>query len=456
MSDAAALDPPPRSNDWLAEWDPEDEVFWETTGRRIATRTLAITTANLVMAFVVWFVVSALITRMKLVPAFGLTPTKAYWLVAMPGLAGGTLRLVHMFLTPIIGTRKVVSISTAMLLIPLVGWYFAIQNGDTPYWMFLLLAFLAGLGGGNFSSFMPSTSLFYPKKKIGTALATQAGIGNFGVSLVQFLTPWLIGFGLIGSTQMAKKVSTDATPTVEWHLQNALLIWIPIVAILAIVAWFGLRSVPVRANMRDQMDIFGERHTYSMTSLYMMTFGLFSGFATAFPLLIADNFGKAATFGGLPNPSPHDALKYAFIGPLVGSIMRIVAGPITDRLGGAKVTQVAGVGLVASIITATFFVQPSSPDEFWPFVLSMVAVFFFTGIGNASTFKQIPGLFDTIKSAGVIGWTAAIAAYGPFLFGVLIPLMGAVPFYIAVAVFCAFNVGLNWWFFARRNAPNPC
>lgn len=212
MSDAAALDPPPRSKDWLAEWDPEDEVFWETTGRRIARRTLAITTANLVMAFVVWFVVSALITRMKLVPAFGLTPTKAYWLVAMPGLAGGTLRLVHMFLTPIIGTRKVVSISTAMLLIPLVGWYFAIQNGDTPYWMFLLLAFLAGLGGGNFSSFMPSTSLFFPKKQIGTALATQAGIGNFGVSLVQFLTPWLIGFGLIGSTQMAKKVSTDATP----------------------------------------------------------------------------------------------------------------------------------------------------------------------------------------------------------------------------------------------------
>ena len=193
-----------------------------------------------------------------------------------------------------------------------------------------------------------------------------------------------------------------------------------------------------------------------MTSLYMMYFGLCSGFATAFPLLIADNFGKAATFGGLPNPNPHDALKYAFIGPLVGSIMRIVAGPITDRIGGAKVTQVAGVGLVASIITATFFVQPSSPDEFWPFVLSMVAVFFFTGIGNASTFKQIPGLFDTIKSAGVIGWTAAIAAYGPFLFGVLIPLMGAVPFYIAVAVFCAFNVGLNWWFFARPNAPNPC
>lgn len=445
------------SSSWLKEWDPENEQFWETTGRRIANRTLAITTANLVMAFVVWFVVSAIIVRMKLTPAFGLSSTEAYWLVAMPGLAGGTLRIVHMFLTPIVGTRKVVAVSTALLLVPLVGWFFAIQNPDTPYWLFLLLAFLAGLGGGNFSSFMPSTSLFFPKKKIGTALAIQAGVGNFGVSLVQFVTPWVIGFGLLGSAQMAKKAKSDPAPTVELWMQNALLIWIPIVAVLAIVAWVGLRSVPVRANMREQMDIFRERHTYTMTSLYVMTFGLFSGFATAFPLLITDQFGKSATFAaGVANPNPPDALKYAFIGPLVGSVMRIVAGPISDRLGGAKVTAFAGVGLVASVIAASLFVEPTSPDEFMPFVLCMVGVFAFAGIGNASTFKQIPMLFNTIKSAGVIGWTAAIAAYGPFLFGVLIPALGPEPFYYAVAVFCALNVGLNWWFFARRNAPNPC
>ncbi len=285
---------------WLKEWEPENEEFWTTRGKAIATRTLIITTANLMVAFAVWFVVSAIISRLGKA-GFDLSKSELYWLVAMPGLAGGTFRLIHMFLTPIYGTRHVVAISTALLMIPLTGWYFAVQNPDTPYWVLLGLAFLAGLGGGNFSSFMPSTSLFFPKRDQGTALGVQAGIGNFGVSLVQFLTPWVIGFSMIGSAVNAKG---------DLYLQNALLIWMPPVILLSILAWARLRSVPVRANMREQMDIFSEKHTYTMTSLYMMTFGTFAGFAAAFPVLIKNEFGQ---FG-------HDPLTYAFIGPLVGSI----------------------------------------------------------------------------------------------------------------------------------------
>ena len=261
--------PTRRGATWLSEWDPEDEGFWESRGRSIAWRTLSITTANLTMAFVVWFVVSALVVRLESI-GFDLSSSQLFWLAAMPGLAGGTLRILHLFLVPLYGTRHVVSISTALLLLPLVGWFFAIQDTGTPYWVLMLLAFLAGLGGGNFSSFMPSTSLFFPKRKLGTALAIQAGVGNFGVSLVQFVTPWVIGFALVGSTQI-----TDKGESV-W-LQNAVLVWIPIVAVLAIIAWIGLRSVPVRANIREQMDIFGDRHTWTMTSLYIMTFGSFAG-----------------------------------------------------------------------------------------------------------------------------------------------------------------------------------
>ena len=99
-----------------------------------------------------------------------------------------------------------------------------------------------------------------------------AGIGNFGVSLVQFLTPWVIGFAMVGSAVNAKG---------DLYLQNALVIWMPPVILLSIIAWFGLRSIPVRANMREQMDIFSEKHTYTMTSLYIMTFGSFSGFCTS-------------------------------------------------------------------------------------------------------------------------------------------------------------------------------
>ena len=451
MSTHSPSDTPPsgpggrRGSTWLDEWDPEDEGFWDSRGKRIAHRTLTITTANLTMAFAVWFVVSALVVRLEGI-GFDLSGTQLFWLAAMPGLAAGTLRIVHMFLVPLYGTRHVVSVSTALLLLPLLGWFFAIQDTGTPYWVLLLLAFLAGLGGGNFSSFMPSTSLFFPKRKLGTAIAVQTGIGNFGVSLVQFLTPWVIGFALIGSSQI-----TDEGDEV-W-LQNAALVWVPIVAVLAIIAWIGLRSVPVRANFREQLDIFGERDTWRMTSLYIMTFGSFAGFAAIFPLLIKDLYGD---FDNAPTP-----LTYAFLGPLIGSAARVGAGPLADRWGGARLTALSGAGLLVCTIGAAFFLSPSSVDEFPWFLGFMLGIFLFSGIGNASTFKQMPMLFPQRQAAGVIGWTAAVAAYGPFVFAVLVAAatsLGGSPlyFFVGAAAFYALNIWINWRHYARKGAPRPC
>jgi NNP family nitrate/nitrite transporter-like MFS transporter len=435
----------PPSGDWLERWEPEDESFWESQGKAIAWRTLVITTANLTMAFAVWFLVSALVVRLGKI-GFDLSTTQKFWLTAMPGLAGGTFRIVHTFLIPIYGTRKVVSLSTASLLLPLIGWFFAVQHTGTPYWVLLALAFLAGLGGGNFSSFMPSTSLFFPKRLQGTALGIQAGIGNFGVSLVQFVTPWVIGFAMLGSVQINDKGK-------EVWLQNAAFVWIPLVAFLALVAWLRLKSVPVRANVREQFDIFRDKHTWLMTSLYIMTFGSFSGFSATFPLLIDKVYGD---FDNAPDP-----LTYAFIGPLVGSASRVIAGPLSDRFTGSRLTQISGIGLAASAICVTFFLTPSSTDSFKWFVLSMIGLFFFAGIGNASTFKQMPMIFPPRQAGGVIGWTAAIAAYGPFIFSVLIAAVisatgDPIPFFIGAAVFYAINIGINWWYYRRPGAEKPC
>jgi NNP family nitrate/nitrite transporter-like MFS transporter len=437
---------------WLRTWTPEDPQFWETTGKRIAWRTLWITTANLMMAFVTWFVVSALVVRLPNV-GFDLSTSQLFWLAAMPGLAGGTLRIVHTFLTPLFGTRRVVSISSAMLLVPLVGLFVAVKDPTTPFWVLMLLAFLAGLGGGNFSSFMPSTSLFFPKRLQGTALGLQAGIGNFGVSLVQFVTPWIIGFAAFGALAGDPQTFTKDGASRDIWLQNATAVWIPIVAVLSLVAWFMLRSVPVRANVREQMDIFRDQHTWWMTSLYMMTFGSFSGLAASFPLLIREIYGG---FEGAPDP-----LRYAFLGPLVGSASRILAGPVSDRVGGGKVTNVAGLGMLASTIGVVFFVRPDSLDQFPLFVTMMLALFLFAGVGNASTFKQMPMIFPPRQAGGVIGWTAAIAAYGPFLFssiiGAVIAATGSpVGFFAGLAVFFALNVVINWWFYAREGAARPC
>jgi NNP family nitrate/nitrite transporter-like MFS transporter len=442
------------SHTWLQRWDPEDAIAWDQGGSGLAWRTLSITTLNLMMAFAAWFMVSALVVRLPQA-GFQFTPSQLFWLAAMPGLAGGTLRLVHMFLTPMFGTRHVVSLSTLSLLLPLLGWFFAVQDLSTPYWVLLVLAFLAGLGGGNFSSFMPSTSLFFPKRLQGTALAIQAGIGNLGVSVVQFVTPWIIGFALAGSAAFMGEPQTLTRAGVEsqvW-MQNAPAVMMPFVAVFGITAWLMLKSVPVKANFAQQFDIFRSRHTWSMTSLYIMTFGVFSGLAATFPLLIREVYGG---FEGAPDP-----LAWAFWGPLVGSIARVGAGPLSDRLGGARVTQWSGVGMVICAILVATTTQPTSLDGFGGFVAAMLALFFFAGVGNASTFKQMPMLFEPRQAGGVIGFTAAIAAYGPFMLGMLFAwafssMESATPIFHGLAVFFAFNVALNWWMYARKGAASPC
>jgi NNP family nitrate/nitrite transporter-like MFS transporter len=453
---AATIDTPapaaPRKGPWLSRWEPENEAFWRGEGRPLAWRTLGITTAGLTMAFAVWFLVSALVVRLPAI-GFKFTTAQLFWLAAMPGLAGGTLRIVHTFLVPLYGTRNVVAFSTLSLLIPAVGLFFAVQDPATPYWVLMALAFAAGLGGGNFSSFMPSTSLFFPKRLQGTALAIQAGIGNFGVSIVQFVTPWIIGFALFGAFAGDSQIlATPAGQKPVW-IQNAALIYVPFIAVFGVVAWVMLKSIPVRANFREQLDIFKLKHGFFMTTLYIMTFGSFAGFAATFPLLIKTLYGHF--------PNAPDPLAYAFLGPLVGSVARVIAGPVSDRFGGAKVTHWAGIGMLACVIGATFFMSPKSVSEFWFFLAFMLGLFTFAGIGNASTFKQMPMLFQPRQASSIIGWTSAMAAYGPFaaglMMGLSLQLFGTpAAFFYWAAIFYAGNIAINWALYARKGAEAPC
>ncbi len=431
--------------DWLTSWNPEDPATWDS-GR--AWKTLWITTFNLTLAFVAWFLVSALASKLNNI-GFHLSKSQLYWLVAIPGLAGGLLRLVWTFLPPVMGTRKLVTVTSGLLLLPLVGWGLAVQNPNTPFAMLIFLAALAGLGGGAFSGFMPSTSYFFPKAKQGTALGLQAGIGNFGVSLVQFVTPWIVGVALIGSSQMFVDKTKNVSKEV-WY-QNAGYIWIPFVIIGVILAWTLLRSVPVKARgFKDQLDIFSNKNTWLMTVLYVLTFGTFSGLAAQFALLIKDNYGSAQ-FGA----AGIDPVKYAFLGALVGSAARVIAGPFADKFGGAKLTLLAAVGITVSAVFVSTQLHPTSAGDFPGFLWGMLAIFFFTGVGNASTFKQMPMIFQPRQAGGVIGWTAAIAAFGPFIFGVLLAIVPAASFFVGLATFGVIGAVITFWFYARPGAPTP-
>ncbi len=438
--------------DKLDRWAPEDPVFWSQTGARVASRTLWITTAALTLSFATWFMWSAIVVRLNSV-GFKLTSGQLFWLVALPGLVGATLRIPYSFIVQLFGTRRVVTLATASLAIPSVGVGIVVQRPDTPYWVLLLLAAAAGFGGGNFSAFMPSTSLFFPKAKQGTALGLQAGIGNFGVSLVQFSTPLVIGAALFGGLGGEPQSITQAGATRDIWLQNAAFLWVLPVVIVTISAALFLRSIPVSANLSEQAVIFRRKHNWVMTSLYIMTFGTFSGFSAAFALLIKELFGKL--------PGAPDPLKYAFLGALIGSATRPIGGMVSDKLGGAKVTMVSGALLLVGSLAITLFTAPTSADQFTPFLALMLLIFFASGIGNGSTFRMIPVIFPPKEAAPVLGWTAAVAAYGAFFIPML--LSGAISkfgspnaaFY-GLAVFYALNLGLCGWFYARKGAEVPC
>lgn len=440
-------------SNWLTDYDPSNEEFWKRSGKKIAWKTLAITTVALTFSFATWFLYSVIVIKLPHI-GFQFTDDQLFWMAAMPGLAGGLLRIVNTFLIPIYGTRKVISISSLIKIIPLLMLGFAVMNPQTSFTYFMLIGFLLGIGGGDFSSFMPSTSLFFPKKEVGTALGIQAGVGNFGVSLVQLLSPLIMSltlFSFLGGGEII--VETGKTI----YLENIAFIYVIPLLIVGIWAWFSLKSIPVKASFKEQLDIFKDRHTLYCTMTYIMTFGIFAGFSAAFPLMIKNLY--------TPLDKSIDPLQYAFYGPLIGSASRVIFGKIADKTGGAILTHITGIALIILISRLILggYLTPTSPDQFQGFLVIVLAIFFFTGIGNAATFKQFPTIFaeSPRKAAGVIGWTAAVAAFGPFVFNVLITQSRAISgdarlFFWFLVVGCVMATAVNWYFYTRKGCERPC
>lgn len=432
----------------LTAWNPEDERTWD---RGLAWRTLAISTFSMIIAFCVWFLASAIAPKLNDI-GFDLTKSQLYWLTAMPGLSCGLVRLVYMFLPPVIGTRRLVGWSSLLYLIPMVGWFFAVQDTSTGYGVLLGLAFLCGIGGGSFSGYMPSTGYFFPRRLQGTALGIQAGIGNLGMSIIQMIGPFLMGFGLFGITWIAP----EATTTGHLWVHNAAIFFVPWTIIAAILAFTLLKDVPVTANIRQQIDIFTNPDTWIMTLMYVMTFGLFSGISAQFGLLINNVYGSASPLADSFDPSTLPAgASYAFLGPLIASLVRVAWGPLCDRFGGAVWTLVSGIGLALTLGGAALFLDPTSPDQFPVFLWIMLAMFFFAGIGNAGTFKQMPMIMPKRQAGGAIGFTAAVASLGPFFVGMALSAMAPSTWFWICAGYSALCAVVCWIRYARPHAPFP-
>jgi NNP family nitrate/nitrite transporter-like MFS transporter len=442
----------------LEDWRPEDATFWAQTGRRIARRNLAISIPALLLSFAVWMVWSVVVAKLPAI-GFPYTTDQLFWLAALPGVSGATLRVFYSFVVPIFGGRLWTTLSTWSLILPAVGIGYAVQNPATPYWIFLGLALLCGFGGGNFASSMSNISFFFPKAEKGNALALNAGLGNLGVSVVQFVVPMAITAGVFGWLGGDPRIAKEPWGESPMWLQNAGFIWVPFIAASAFAAWFGMNDIAsARASFAEQSVIFQRRHNWIMCWLYTGTFGSFIGYSAAFPLLTKTQFPDIV------------ALNYAFLGPLVGALSRSLTGWVADRWGGGRVTFWVFILMALATVGVLYFLNERSfPGFFAMFLL----LFFASGVGNASTFQMIPAIMrkdmDRLmpgttpdarrlqaerESAAIIGFTSAIAAFGAFFipksFGSSLAMTGSAA--AALYGFLGFYVAciaITWFVYTR-------
>ncbi|MET1077626.1 MAG: NarK family nitrate/nitrite MFS transporter [Pseudomonas sp.] len=459
----------PEKGPVIHDWRPEDPSFWGASGKKTAMRNLWMSIPALLLAFAVWMVWSTVIVRLNAI-GFTFSTDQLFWLAALPGLSGATLRIFYSFMVPIFGGRRWTALSTASLLLPSIWMGFAVQDLSTPYSIFVIIALLCGFGGGNFASSMSNISFFYPKAQQGTALGLNAGLGNLGVSVMQFCVPLVIGAGLFGAAGGDAQALADGG---QLWLQNAGFIWVPFILLVTLAAWFGMNDLSsAKASFSEQAVIFTRQHNWLMCWLYLATFGSFIGFAAAFPLLIKTAF-PAVT-----------ALKFAFLGPLVGALARPLGGWVADKLGGARVTLWNFVAMIVAVFGVLHFLpEAGEAGNFYGFLAMFMLLFVTTGIGNGSTFRMIPVIFRTFherasagqgapareqalreagkESAAVLGFSSAIGAFGAFFipksFGTSIALTGgpAMALYIFVAYYVS-CIAVTWWWYSRKGAAIPC
>ncbi len=529
----------------LKRWDVEDPQFWDETGKKVAYRNLVVSIPNLLCGFSVWLywgMIAKIIQRVHFAnpELFNFTwgndgqayEEKEYrallfLLPAVAGLVGATLRIPNSFMIAICGGRNVKFMTTLMLIIPAVGAGFALQNADVSFTMLILFACLSGVGGGAFASSMSNISFFFPKRVQGLSLGLNAGIGNFGVSIMQFLIPFAITFGMFGGIGGDPHSYVKDGDTVNVWIQNATMVWVPVMAVLVVLAFFLMNNLPqhkcgptpvaigkylwlqclgfvgaaagvalllmpkyisnfpvpellwtfivlfvavlvtlgvmkfltpkaIKEPLDAQQTIFKNKHTWVMTWLYTMTFGSFIGYANAFPKLIDDVFNQDNSIA---------TSKYIWIGAGVGALIRPVGGWLSDKLGGARVTQWDTWVMVGATILAGYFVYKARLSDdpasyFVPFLITFIVLFATTGIGNGSTFRMIPIIFSKEQAGPVLGWTSAIAAYGAYLIPKIFAtqIKSGTPEYAlyGFAVYYASCLAVNWWFYARKGAEIRC
>ncbi|XTZ40235.1 NarK family nitrate/nitrite MFS transporter [Salmonella enterica] len=458
----STIQPKNPSGHVITDWRPEDPLFWQQQGQRVASRNLWISVPCLLLAFCVWMLFSAVAVNLPKV-GFQFTTDQLFMLTALPSVSGALLRVPYSFMVPVFGGRRWTAFSTGILIIPCVWLGFAVQDPTTPFGTFIIISLLCGFAGANFASSMANISFFFPKEKQGGALGINGGLGNLGVSVMQLIAPLAVSFSIFAVFGGTGVVQPDGTML---FLENAAWIWVPLLAIFTLAAWFGMNELATsKASLRAQLPVLKRAHLWIMSFLYLATFGSFIGFSAGFAMLSKTQFPDV------------QILHFAFFGPLVGALARSAGGAISDRLGGTRVTLVNF--MVMALFSALLFLtlpSASSDGSFIAFFCVFLVLFLTAGLGSGSTFQMISVIFRKMtmervlkaggsesdamreaatETAAALGFISAIGAIGGFFipkaFGTSLALTGSPAG--AMKVFLVFYIAcvvITWAIYGRK------
>ncbi|EHR5366558.1 NarK family nitrate/nitrite MFS transporter [Salmonella enterica] len=445
----------------LSDWRPENPAFWENKGKGIARRNLWISVSCLLLAFCVWMLFSAVAVNLNKI-GFNFTTDQLFLLTALPSLSGAILRVPYSFMVPLFGGRKWTVLSTVILIIPCAWLGFAVQNPATPFGVFMLIALLCGFAGANFASSMGNISFFFPKARQGSALGINGGLGNLGVSVMQLLAPLVIFLPIFAFLGVRGVPQPDGSLLA---LTNATWIWVPLLAVATLAAWFGMNDIgSSKASVVSQLPVLKRLHLWLLSLLYLATFGSFIGFSAGFAMLAKTQFPDV------------NILQLAFFGPFIGALARSAGGVISDKFGGVRVTLINFIFM--ALFTALLFLTlpGSGAGSFSAFYLVFMGLFLTAGLGSGSTFQMIAVIFRQITlynvklrggsdeqaqreavtdTAAALGFISAIGAVGGFFipkaFGTSLALtgspVGAMKIFLLFYIAC---VLLTWLVYGRR------
>src|SRR5215469_12308125 len=362
-----------RSAHRIESWDPEDSVFWAADGRRIARRNMWTSVFAEHIGFCVWSLWSVLVLFMTPKNGFSVSTADKFLLTSLVTLVGSLVRPGYGWAVTRLGGRTWTTISALAMVVPAVLALLIMGKPHAPFWAFLLCAAVSGIGGGSFASSTTNINFFFPQREKGRALGINAGAGNLGVASVQ-----LLGLLVIAAAGIT-------------HPRLLAVIFIPLLLLAALTAYLFMDNLPgMRTGGVDFAKALKDPYTWTISLLYIGTFGSFIGYSFAFGLVLQNDFGR----------TPLQAASVTFIGPLIGSLIRPYGGHLADRFGASRITLASFAGLA---LGAALTVAASALHELPLFVITFVVLFALSGLGNGATYAMIPLPYAAAAERAIAG-----------------------------------------------------